>query len=159
MDDEIRRRMKAALGAKRLNMKQTSIAAGLGQTYLFDALIGCERNGVRRLSGRLDNFEFIAQVIRLNRRWLKTGEGPMWMDEATSRSKNRRRSRQERSARPYCGHRRGASTVARPDGREGESLRPFARRRRPQSAAGRDGHRQNRRHSHFRPRDFKVATG
>jgi hypothetical protein len=83
MDDEIRRRMKMALDAKRLSLKQASIAAGFGQTYLFDALAGRKKNGVRRRGGRLDNFEFIAQVIGLNREWLRTGAGPMWVDDCT----------------------------------------------------------------------------
>jgi hypothetical protein len=82
MDDEIRRRMKAALAAKRLNMARTSISAGFGKTYLFDALIGRNRNGVREIGGTLDNFTFIAQIIGLNPRWLATGDGAMWLDDA-----------------------------------------------------------------------------
>jgi hypothetical protein len=81
MDDEIRRRMKAALAARRLNMAQTSISAGLGKTYLFDALIGRNRNGVREIGGTLENFTFIAQIIGLNPRWLATGDGPMWIED------------------------------------------------------------------------------
>ncbi len=82
MDDEIRGRMKAALAARRLNMARTSILAGFGKTYLFDALIGRNRNGVREIGGTLDNFTFIAQIIGLNPRWLATGDGPMWMEDA-----------------------------------------------------------------------------
>ncbi|MGA2638972.1 hypothetical protein [Methylocella sp.] len=81
MDDEIRRRMKAALAAKRLTMKGASVAAGFGETYLFDALVGRNRNGVREFGGTLDNFTFIAQIIGLNPRWLATGDGPMWMED------------------------------------------------------------------------------
>lgn len=81
MDDEIRRRMKAALAAGRLNMAQTSISAGFGKTYLFDALIGRNRNGVREIGGTLDNFTFIARIIGLNPRWLTTGDGPMWTED------------------------------------------------------------------------------
>ena len=53
MDDAIRERMKAALAAKRLNMARTGGLAGLGKTYLFDALIGRNRNGVREIGGTL----------------------------------------------------------------------------------------------------------
>jgi hypothetical protein len=81
MDDEIRRRMKAALAAKRLTMKGASVAAGFGETYLFDALVGRNRNGVREFGGTLDNFTFIAQIIGLNPRWLATGDGAMWMED------------------------------------------------------------------------------
>lgn len=81
MDDAIRRRMKAALAAKRLNMAQASIAAGFGKTYLFDALVGRKRNGVREFGGTLDNFTFIAQIIGLSPRWLATGDGPMWRED------------------------------------------------------------------------------
>ncbi len=82
MDDEIRGRMKAALAARRLNMARTSILAGFGKTYLFDALIGRNRNGVREIGGTLDNFTFIAQIIGLNPRWLATGDGAMWLEDA-----------------------------------------------------------------------------
>ncbi len=82
MDDEIRLRMKAALAARRLNMARTSILAGFGKTYLFDALIGRNRNGVREIGGTLDNFTFIAQIIGLNPRWLATGDGAMWLEDA-----------------------------------------------------------------------------
>jgi hypothetical protein len=81
MDDEIRRRMQAALQAKRLSMKGASVAAGFGKTYLFDALIGRDRNGVREIGGTLDNFTFIARIIGLNPRWLETGDGAMWLED------------------------------------------------------------------------------
>lgn len=81
MDDEIRRRMKAALAARRLNMRGASVAAGFGDTYLFDALIGRNRNGVREFGGTLENFTFIARIIGLNPRWLATGDGPMWSED------------------------------------------------------------------------------
>jgi hypothetical protein len=81
MDDEIRRRMKAALAARRLNMARTSISAGFSKTYLFDALIGRDRNGVREITGTLDNFTFIARTIGLSPRWLETGDGPMWLED------------------------------------------------------------------------------
>lgn len=81
MDDEIRRRMKAALAARRLNMARTSISAGFGKTYLYDALVGRDRGGVREITGTLDNFTFIARTIGLNPRWLETGDGAMWLED------------------------------------------------------------------------------
>jgi len=81
MDDEIRRRMKAALAARRLNMARTSISAGFSKTYLYDSLIGRDRNGVREITGTLDNFTFIARTIGLSPRWLETGDGPMWLED------------------------------------------------------------------------------
>jgi hypothetical protein len=81
LDDAIRGRMKAALQEKRLGLKQASIAAGFGQTYLFDALVGRDDKGARRLGGTRENFEFIAKIIGLNRRWLMDGAGPMWVED------------------------------------------------------------------------------
>lgn len=63
-------------------MARVSSHAGFGDTYLFDALVGRKGDGAPRLTGTLENFEFIAQTIGLKRDWLLSGEGPMWADEA-----------------------------------------------------------------------------
>lgn len=85
MTDDIRSRLRQAIKAKRLSMARVSSHAGLGDTYLFDALVGRKGDGAARLHGSIENFELIAQMIGLDRDWLRTGEGPMWSEERPKR--------------------------------------------------------------------------
>lgn len=67
MHDALRKRVAAEIERQGREMKEVSLAAGLGETYVRDFL--------KRGRGKLENLIKVAQELGRDQAWLMTGEG------------------------------------------------------------------------------------